>query len=425
MGQLRQIFLNNKLYFKNLFFTYFSQGITAITLIILTPLLTKHMGLHEFGLYGVILNVIAFSVIFDFGLNTGLLRKFILGEQSNEALIKSLFSFFLLLGIIIFPVYIFIFHRIINNLSYTSLIFISILSTIVIIQNIIILFFDTLIQSLNFIYVSKLFRSIKLICEFIATICLLHQINLPLLLLITSSINILYIIVLYVYTQKNNNVKLKIQSIDWGLLFEHFTYSIWYFLASLASVLVINTQIVIINYLIGGAEAARFLIVTRFFDIIRIAMTNFTQVLTPKIIYIEVENNWPKIKKLFISVLSRISALTLILSICLYFFGAFIFEKWSKLNDYSTLTLFKVYILFIALIIIDNVSFIFLSALKLNKTTTIVSIIQGSLTLLLTLFFVTNYGIIGAIYASLLSFTITNMLFNPLYLMKALNNKLV
>jgi O-antigen/teichoic acid export membrane protein len=425
MGQLRQIFLNNKLYFKNLFFTYFSQGITAITLIILTPLLTKHMGLHEFGLYGVILNVIAFSVIFDFGLNTGLLRKFILGEQSNEALIKSLFSFFLLLGIIIFPVYIFIFHRIINNLSYTSLIFISILSTIVIIQNIIILFFDTLIQSLNFIYVSKLFRSIKLICEFIATICLLHQINLPLLLLITSSINILYIIVLYVYTQKNNNVKLKIQSIDWGLLFEHFTYSIWYFLASLASVLVFNTQIVIINYLIGGAEAARFLIVTRFFDIIRIAMTNFTQVLTPKIIYIEVENNWPKIKKLFISVLSRISALTLILSICLYFFGAFIFEKWSKLNDYSTLTLFKVYILFIALIIIDNVSFIFLSALKLNKTTTIVSIIQGSLTLLLTLFFVTNYGIIGAIYASLLSFTITNMLFNPLYLMKALNNKLV
>lgn len=425
MWQLRQIFLNNKLYLKNLFFTYFSQGITAITLIVLTPLLTKYMGLHEFGIYGVILNVIAFSVIFDFGLNTGLLRKYILGEQSNEALIKNLFSFYLLLGIIIFPAYIFIFHSVINNLSYSSLFFISILSTIIIVQNIIILFFDTLIQSLNFIYVSKLFRSIKLICEFIATICLLHQINLPLLLLITSSINILYIIVLYAYTQKNNNVKLKIQSIDWGLLFEHFKYSIWYFLASLASVLVFNTQIVIINYLIGGAEAARFLIVTRFFDIIRIAMTNFTQVLTPKIIYIEVENNWPKIKKLFISVLTRISALTLMLSICLYFFGAFIFEKWSKLNDYSTLTLFKVYILFIALIIIDNVSFIFLSALKLNKTTTIVSIIQGSLTLLLTLFFVTNYGIIGAIYASLLSFTITNMLFNPLYLMKALNNKLV
>ena len=425
MGQLRQIFLNNKLYLKNLFFTYFSQGITAITLIVLTPLLTKYLGLHEFGIYGVILNVIAFSVIFDFGLNTGLLRKYILGEHSNEALIKNLFSFFLLLGIVIFPAYIFIFHSVINNLSYSSLISISILSTIIIVQNIIILFFDTLIQSLNFIYISKLFRSIKLICEFIATICLLHQINLPLLLLITSTINIFYIIVLYFYTQKNNNVKLKIQSIDWKLLLEHFKYSIWYFLASLASVLVFNTQIVIINYLIGGAEAARFLIVTRFFDIIRIAMTNFTQVLTPKIIYIEVENNWLKIKKLFISVLTRISTLTLLLSICLYFFGAFIFEKWSKLNDYSTLSLFKIYILFIALIIIDNVSFIFLSALKLNKVTTIVSIVQGSLTLLLTLFFVTHYGIIGAIYASLLSFTLTNMLFNPLYLVKALNNKLV
>ena len=102
-----------------------------------------------------------------------------------------------------------------------------------------------------------------------------------------------------------------------------------------------------------------------------------------------------------------------------------IFEKWSKLSDASTLSLFKIYIVFISLIIIDNVSFIFLSALKLNKTTTIVSIIQGCLTLILTMFFITKYGIIGAIYASLLSFTLTNMLFNPIYLVRALNKKLV
>jgi O-antigen/teichoic acid export membrane protein len=425
MGQLRQIFLNNKLYLKNLFFTYFSQGVTAISLIILTPLLTKYLGLHEFGIYGVILNVIAFSAIFDLGLNTGLLRKYILGQDSNETLIKNIFSFFLLLGLFLFPVYIFVFHSVINNLSYSTLVIIAILSTIVIVQNIIILFFDTLIQGLNFIYVSKLFRSIKLICEFIATICLLHKLNLPLLLLITTTINVFYIIVLYVYTRKNNHIKLSFQPINWVLLIMHFKYSLWYFLTSLASVLVFNTQIVLINYLIGGSEAARFLIVTRFFDIIRIAMTNFTQVLTPKIIYIEVENNWNKIRKLFINVLSRISILTLLLSTCLYFFGAMIFEKWSKLSDASTLSLFKIYIVFISLIIIDNVSFIFLSALKLNKTTTIVSIFQGCLTLILTMFFITKYGIIGAIYASLLSFTLTNMLFNPIYLVRVLNKKLV
>jgi len=424
MRQLRLHILNNKLYLKNLFFTFFSQGITAISLIILTPLLTKHLGLQEFGIYGVILNVIAFSAIFDLGLNTGLLRKYILSDKSNTDLINTIFNFFLFVGVILLPIYFYLFHLVlkINN---TSLLTISILSTIVIAQNVIILFFDTLIQGLNLIFVSKLLRSLKLTLEFFITISFLRILNLPFLLLITTTINFLYIISLYFYAKHTHKIQLRISKINWSILISHIQFSFWYFLASLASVLVFNTQIILINNLIGGSEAARFLIVTRFFDIIRIAMTNFTQILTPKIIYIEYENNWRKIKDLFLNVFKRLSILTTLLSIILYFFGPVIFVKWSKQFDSSIISLFYIYIFFIALIIIDNVSFIFLSALKLNKVTTIVSIIQGLITLILTFIFVKNFGIIGAIYASLLSFVLTNMFFNPIYLLKSLNLKLV
>jgi O-antigen/teichoic acid export membrane protein len=64
------------------FFTYFSQGVTAISLLILTPFLSYSLGINNFGIYGVLLNIISFSVIFDFGFNTGLLRKYILKSKS-------------------------------------------------------------------------------------------------------------------------------------------------------------------------------------------------------------------------------------------------------------------------------------------------------------------------------------------------------
>ena len=48
------------LYIKNLFFTYFSQGVTAISLLILTPFLNYSLGIENFGIYGVLLNIISF-----------------------------------------------------------------------------------------------------------------------------------------------------------------------------------------------------------------------------------------------------------------------------------------------------------------------------------------------------------------------------
>ena len=112
------------------------------------------------------------------------------------------------------------------------------------------------------------------------------------------------------------------------------------------------------------------------------------------------------------------------MSVLIYYFGLPFFIKWSKLNDSETIKLFQMNILFISLIILDNVSFIFLSSLKLNKNTTIMSVIQGLINLALTYFFVNLFGIIGAIYASLLSLVLTNLFFNPYFLLSNLNTKI-
>ncbi len=423
MARIIEILNKNSLYVKNLFFTYFSQAITAISLLILTPLLNKGLGIELFGIYGVLLNLIAFFVIFDFGFNAGLLRKYILNSNESHHLINSLFVFFGILLIFVFPIiYLILFHS--TSLLSSTIINYSLLISVIIIQNILILLLETILQSYNLIFVSKVARSLKLILELILTIILLKRISINILLYIAILTNLILLASLYIYLSTKQNFKLQLLQFSFRSIAQHFKYSIWYFLNSLASVLVFNSQIVVINYLVGSVIAAKFLIITRFFDIIRIALTNFTQILTPQIIYIEQSNDWNRIKDLFIKVIKRVSFLSIFITFLIYFFGRFIFLKWSKLYDVEINSMFNLYIFFILIIVIDNVTYIFLTSLKMNKNTTIVSVMQGILNLGLTYILVKKFGIIGSIYASIASFMLTSMIYNPIYLLRQINFKL-
>jgi O-antigen/teichoic acid export membrane protein len=74
------------------------------------------------------------------------------------------------------------------------------------------------------------------------------------------------------------------------------------------------------------------------------------------------------------------------------------------------------------LILFDNVSALFLSALKLNRMSTIVSIVQGILVLVLTTLTIGEYGLIGVVLSSILALCMTSLLFNPIYLVRRLKS---
>jgi len=423
MRFLNKIYHTNKLYLANLSSTFISQSINALTIIILTPLLSTEMGLSNFGIYGVILSVITFSTIFDFGFNIGLLRRYIHLPNSSSPLLNSLLLFYLFLLLLFVPSLYFLFSKIIHSANQNFLI-LAILASFLVFQNIVAIFFDTIIQGIHLLYVSKLIRAAKLLIESLIIIFSIKKISLEQVLLITVLVNFTYILSLYFFVHIKTGFKLAPSAFSFKIIAEHFTYCIWYFLSSLASVLILNTQIFTINYLIGSAQAAKYLVISKFYDIIRLAATNFTQVLFPNIIQIEVEQNWIKLKSLFLKMLTRVTAMVLLIVCCLYWVGPIIFSKWSKINDHETILAFKLFSLLIGSIIIDNVSVIFLNALKLNKIPTFVSILQGVLGILFSYYFVKEYKLIGFVYGAGLSFVLTNMLFNSLYLIKCLNYKI-
>jgi O-antigen/teichoic acid export membrane protein len=423
MINIKTTILNNKRYLLNVGTTFFSQFANAVTLIILTPLLSSYLGLSNFGTYGVIINVIAFSVILDFGLNIGLVRSFIHQSSSLKDLSNSIFIFFTSLLFLLFPIFLIFYFNYFQNTN-LELFQIAGLTTVIVVQNILTGYFDALIQAQNKIYVSKIIRASKLLFELIIILIFIKTIHLIGLLLIMLIVNVAYLLILYLYLKKSIDYKISYKNFQLPILLAHFKYSFWYFVSSLATVLVFNTQVLILNYYNGPIIAAKYLVVVRFFDIIRIAATNFTQVLFPKIIQVEFLGDWKLLKQMLFSVYRKISILIIFITLFLYFFGFQLFVYWSRLNDPTLSLLFNLYLIFTALIIFDNVSVIFLSALKLNKIPTLVSIGQGLLGVLLSIFLLYYIGYIGILAGFLISFIFTNLFFNPYYLLKSVNKRL-
>jgi len=423
MTSLKTSILNNKTYLLNVGATFFSQFSNALTLIILTPLLTFHLGLNNFGTYGVVINVIAFSVILDFGLNIGLVRSLIHKTPKVNDQLNSIFIFFLSLFIFLFPLYIIFYFNYFHTKSF-ELFEIAGLTSIIVVQNILSGYFDALIQAQNKIYISKIIRATKLLLELSIIFIFIQNINLITLLVIMLCMNTLYLLTLYIYLKKSINLTISFKSFKFSVVIDHFKYSLWYFISSLATVLVFNTQVLILNYYNGPVIAAKYLVLVRFFDIIRIAATNFTQVLFPKIIEVEVLNDWHQLKRMLISVYTRISIFVGIIFILFYIFGYHLFVFWSRLNDPSLMALYPLFLIFTILVILDNVSVIFLSALKLNKVPTLLSIVQGILGILLSILLLKLMGYVGILIGFLVSFILTNLFFNPYYLLRAINKKL-
>lgn len=417
---IQQFLTVYKRYLSNLSATFVSQAVSALSILFLTPVLLKSLGQEQFGWYGVLLNIIVFSSIFDFGLNIGLLRRLIHQKEASVWVINAMFFFFLSVFVVSVPLYYFLYRS--GFLAGDQRLLLTALCTaLIVVQNIIAVFFDVIIQSANKIFVGKLIRVVKTITEFFVLFFLCRKGSVVLLLQATALINMAYIGVLFLYSKKEVNYQLSWAYFKPSVLWNHIQYSFWYFQNALATVLVYNAQIVLISSFVDSGSVTKYLLVTRFFDVLRMGLTNFTVVLFPSLSLLQAQENWQQLKRMFLRVLLRVALLVLLVFSLVLAFGQPVFVYWSKYQDPMTIQLFQIYAVYVALLIIDHVPTVFLSAFKFNKFPAIVSTIQGALGLLLIYLVIPRYGIVGAITASLLAFLCTNFLFNPWYLIRKMN----
>jgi len=416
---IRAWLIEHKRYISNLGTTFISQGVTALSLLFLTPLLVARLGESEFSMYGVLLNVIVIASIFDLGLNAGLCHRLIQEPERRNLLINAVFFYSPIVFLIGIPVFFFIFYLGWVNISAPAWL-LSIVIALAVAQNMLALQFESILQSVNKVYVAKLLRMSKTILEAFLFYLVSYGGQFEWLLLVSVLVNFFFLLFLYLFAKRQLVFKISLSLFNWVALRSQLKYSFWYFQSMLASVVTYNVQIVVMSHYLSSTQMAIFLMVFRFYEVLRLGMTNFAQVLFPSISALQAKGEWALLTKKFKEVWVRVFVLSLVVLVLLIMWGNRVFIWWSGYDSPEGNTLFLSYALYLFLLVVDHVSVIFLLGLRFTKIPAIVSTIQSLLSVVVTIYFIKIWGLPGVVWASLLLFVLTTLVFNPVYLLQKL-----
>lgn len=409
-------------YWANLIATFLSQACSAGLIIILTPVLQKNFSVAEFSNYGVLLNIVLFAAAFDLGLNMGLLRRLIHEQGKASDLVSSVFFVYLLLFFFAFPVFI-ILHYIGILETGHSFLYHALLTALLMIQTIIAMLFDVILQTTNKIFIGKIVRIGKIIIELLLLLWCSRWGSASLLLLVSGAVNFLYIFTLFFFSRKELNYQISWSGFHIQVLMGHIRYSFWYFLNAISVVLVFNSQVIMLNGLLNKTDVAKYILVNRFLDVVRMGSTNFTTILFPSLAALEAKGAWNDLRKIYFATLLRVVVLSILILFFLFTIGKYIFQWWSGQYGEDILTLYYVCSGFTVLIVMDNVSSVFLHAFRLNKVQTLLSIGQGLIALFIGYFLLQKFGPVGMAIGSVIALVATNFIYNPAFLITHLKRK--
>ena len=412
----------NRVYLINLAATFSSQAATAIAIILLTPLLLTQLGEAGFSLYGVVLNLIVVASVFDFSLNTTLVRRLILHPDKANESINAVFNFFLLVLFCSIPLYYFSFVLGAVHITEKKLIM-ALLVALIVAQNMLAVLFESVMQSVNQWKQAKLIRVLRTLIETVLLYWISGMGKIEYLFYVTGGVNLIYITALALIAKKHVDFRLGIGKLNFSLLLAHLKDSFWYFQNSIASVITFNFQIIMMSHLLTAGQMTIYLLVFRFFEIVRTGLTNFAMLLFPSITQKQKEGNWRGVLLYYKKSLFLVALITAVTMAGLFVWGYKLFVYWSKIKTDTALIVYLIYCVYIALIVVDHVSGVFLSALKFNKNTAVVSSIQSLLLLMLTYILIKEFGVFGAALASLIAFVSTSLWYNPWHLWRSIQSK--
>jgi O-antigen/teichoic acid export membrane protein len=290
------------------------------------------------------------------------------------------------------------------------------LIALVVAQNMLAVMFESVMQSVNQWRDAKLIRVVRTLLETALLYWVLSYQRVEYLLLVTTGVNLLYLISLYAYARRHVVFRLTLGCLKWKNLLVQLKDSFWYFQNTIASVITFNFQIIMMSHLLTAAQMTIYLLVFRFFEIIRAGLTNFAMLLFPSITSRQKMGDWIGLQQYYTRAIIAVSIIVGLTMSAVLIWGDEVFVYWSKEQSSIALSLFFVYGIYVGLLVIDHVSVVFVSALKFNRNTSVMSSVQSVLLIILTYVFIRQYGVLGAAFASVTAFVTTSLWYNPFHL---------
>ncbi|MBX9597731.1 MAG: oligosaccharide flippase family protein [Burkholderiales bacterium] len=424
---------------KNITYSYGSVIITSLLGFITLPLSLNYFGKDLFGLFSITGDTLAYLALFNFGIPWAaatIFAKLNSHSEQRRVILKalSLLSIFSLLMII----FLFIMHLLLPNwvhfisnisasITPTAKLFISI-SIIFFIARLPFSLFSQLLIFINHAYIAKVIDVFSAVLNFI---CLLTVIYFKLTIVqyalisgVISLVPLIFSVMIFLKIWKSISSAQSLAAEDKVVSYRHLLESSFYFfLNSIGTLLVWNTDSLVISHYLGLGETAEYAVMFKFFTILFMIISQLMNVINPLYPKLMKEGRQEELTKLFNMTVKLFPIIGGILFLVL--FGVFkdFVVLWTH-NDkvfigYLSCFAMGLYCYFLCSSVVP---YSVLMSLNYSKEICLLTLCDAVLNLCLSVYLVTKIGVAGVVIATLIAHVLILFILVPIKLNKLIPN---
>lgn len=403
--------------------SFFSIGLKILSTLFYIPFVLGKIGEREYGLFNIIGSVIAYITIIDFGINDSTLRYFVKYKIEKSTKIKnqilgSISSVYILIIVIAILVSVIVYLLLENlfgsNISYGELIRLKQMFVLASVSIIVTLGTNPLGAALN-AYEKFIFLKLGDIIVFTLTTILIvlflfYGYGIVTMVGISAALNIIYQLVKFILVRVKLGILFPYFNCDRKIVKEIVLYASPVFVVIFVEQIYWKLDNLIIGSIIGPAFVTFYSMGVVFQKYILSFSTAISRLMAPSIIMsIDLNSNINELTKKYIRI-SRIQAVIVTL-ICLnlVLWGKTFIELWLGESFNISFYVMVVVLIPFSFDIVGNLRNTFLQVNGLYWERAKVLLIVAILNIVLTLFLINYYGIIGAAASTSFAILIGNL----------------
>lgn len=401
--------------------------------IIYTPILTAKLGQSEYGLYSLVVSIISYLTILDFGFGNAIIiytTKYRVGNQKEKE--EKLHGMFLIIytiigiiaGIIGAILWINVDKLFGNSMTYEELRKAKVLMGILTV-NLVLTFPLSVFSSIITVYEKFVFSKVlNLMRIILVPVVMLVLLNFGYksiaLVVLNTTFNIGTLLLNYIYCKKKLNIRLRFGKLDVKLLKEIMAYSVWIFLNSVMDKINWNVDQFILGTISGTAVVAVYSVASQLNQMYLNFSTAIAGVMLPKVAKMEEQKaSDAEFTQVFIQT-GRIQyiVMALIMSGFVLYGQEFINLLWVGPEYSQSYIIACILMLPLTIPLIQNVGLNIIQAKNQYKFRVIVLFIFAIFNLIVTVFLSKLYGGIGAAIGTALSIICGQIIFMNVFYYK-------
>lgn len=322
---------------------YIVIGLSVLVGLLYTPYMLRMMGQSEYGLYSLIVSIIAYLTVLDLGFGNAIMRytsKFrALGKEDEQ---YEMFGMFFLLYIAIaivtliigFVLYLNIGSMFGDTMSATEIERAKILM-VILLFNMAFTFPMSIFGSIMYAYerfvFPKIVNIIRVVLNIIVMVTLLENGYKAVAMAVVQTVfNVLTLTINYIYCKHTLRIRLYFRKFNWGFLKEVAIYSFWIFLNIIMDRIYWSSGQFVLGAFVGTAAVAVFALAIQLQTIYMQFSTAISSLFLPKVTSMVAKGEDPKaISDLFIKT-GRIQFIPMYLILCGFFvLGRPFIQLWA------------------------------------------------------------------------------------------------